>query len=175
MSGLIQFQLPVKGLKDGLHNYEFVIDSEFFKEFEESPIQNANVVVEMIFDKSPDMFVLDFHIKGKIQTDCDRCLSLINLPIESKNQLLIKLTQEETQNEADIVFVDSAISILDVSEYIYDFIVLSVPLKKVYDCLSENPRPCNLTMLEYLNQNQTNLIKEDNPFKEALKNWSNNN
>lgn len=175
MSGLIQFQLPVKGLKDGLHNYEFDIDSEFFKEFEESPIQNANVVVEMIFDKSPDMFVLDFHIKGKIQTDCDRCLSPINLPIESKNQLLIKLTQEETQNEADIVFVDSAISILDVSEYIYDFIILSVPLKKVYDCLSENPRPCNLKMLEYLNQNQTDLIKEDNPFKEALKNWSNNN
>ena len=175
MSGLIQFQLPVKGLKYGLHNYEFQIDSQFFKEFEESPIQIADVNVELGFDKSPDMFVLDFNIRGKIKTECDRCLSVIDLPIESRNQLLIKLSQEEQSDDADIIFMDPEISNLNVAEYIYDFIVLSVPLKKVYDCMSDIPPPCNFQMLEYLNKTDLNSSEEENPFKEALKNWSNNN
>lgn len=175
MSGLIQFQLPVKGLKFGLHNYEFQIDSQFFKEFEESPIQIADVNVELGFDKSPDMFVMDFNIRGKIKTECDRCLSVIDLPIESSNQLLIKLSQEEQSDDADIIFMDPEISNLNVAEYIYDFIVLSIPLKKVYDCMSENPPPCNFQMLEYLNKSNLNDSDGDNPFKEALKNWSNNN
>jgi uncharacterized protein len=175
MNGLIQFQIPVKGLKEGLHQYNFDIDDRFFDEFEQSYVQSGQVKVRLNFDKSPDMFVLDFMINGTINTDCDRCLAQIDLPIESNHQLLIKLSQDQNLDDPDIVFVDPEISKLNIAEYIYDYIILSIPLKRVYACSDDKNPPCNFQMLEFYKKASNVSDSLQNPFQEALKNWSDNN
>ena len=47
-----------------------------------------------------------------------------------------------------------------------------MPMIKVYDCQKDIPPPCDLEMLNYLEQQEPET-NENNPFKEALKNLTN--
>ena len=167
MDALIQYTIPVKGLGQGVHQFEFQIDHNFFQHFEQSPVQDGNIELKFTFDKRSDMFVLQFDFEGTVKTDCDRCLEAIDLPIKDHQQLLVKLSTEEQKEDADIVYVSPEISQLNVAKYAYEFICLSLPLIKVYDCENDENRACNPEMLNYLN----NENKEDTPENEQNPIW----
>ena len=167
MDALIQYTIPVRGLGLGVHQFEFQIDHNFFQHFEQSPVQDGNIELKFTFDKRSDMFVLQFDFEGTVKTDCDRCLEAIDLPIKDNQQLLVKLSTEEQKEDADIVYVSPEISQLNVAKYAYEFICLSLPLIKVYDCENDENRACNPEMLNYLN----NENKEDTPENEQNPIW----
>lgn len=158
MDSLIQFSIPVKGLGDGIHEYQFKIDKSFFDEFEHSPIKEGAFDVNFVFDKRPEMFDLHFEFEGTAKAACDRCLANVDLPVEGENRLLVKFGEEDS-NDADVVFVSREISSLNVAKYIYEYICLAMPLINVFDCQSlENP-PCDEKMLDYLENKES---EEDN-------------
>ena len=97
MASLNNFSIPVRGLKSGVHQYNFTLDSTFFAEFSNSPIVESDIKVKLDFDKRPDMFVLDVNVEGTFKTECDRCLADINLPIDGQYQLIIKLSDHESE------------------------------------------------------------------------------
>lgn len=153
MNPLLPFTIPVRGLRTGITEYDFAIDDQFFAAFEASPIQQGNVQLHLTFDKSPRMWVLDFAFSGTVRTECDRCLAEIDLPIEDRQQLIVKLSEEPDPDEdADVVFVDPDTPRFNVAQYIYEFIVLSMPLIKTYDCRSEAEPPCDEDMLVRLEE-----------------------
>jgi len=63
---------------------------------------------------------------------------------------------------------------LNLDKAIYEFINLSVPLIKKYDCDLDDPVPCNFTakdVLEYVeDQEEEEESEEENPFAKAFKN-----
>lgn len=174
MDALIQYAIPVKGLRPGDHQYEFDIDQAFFAAFEGSPVTEGQVHIELDFDKRPDLIVLTFDISGTVKTECDRCLAAIHLPIEDQQQLIVKFSEEEVPEEADVVFIHPESAQLNVARYIYEFICLAIPMIRVYDCESESPRPCNEEMLRYLKNTENPDVeqddKPDNPVWDVLKN-----
>ena len=54
------------------------------------------------------------------------------------------------KEEAEIVYVSPDIEQFNVAQYIYEYIVLSMPIIKVYDCEEDNPLPCDEEMLDRL-------------------------
>ena len=46
------------------------------------------------------------------------------------------------------------------AKYIYEYIVLSLPLIKVYDCENDDPLPCDEELLERLEVEDTEDKKE---------------
>ena len=56
MKNLKEFSLPIKGLKSGVHEFDFEIGNDFFKNFENSPIEEGNFNVHLTFDKH-DAFI----------------------------------------------------------------------------------------------------------------------
>ena len=176
MAELKQFSLPLRGLKDGVHQFDFQVDAEFFTHFKSSPIQEGEFEVIMYFDKRPDMIVLTFDIAGHMQTECDRCLEQIRLPIKGEEQLLIKYA-EEASEDAEVIYIPRGTSELNVARFVYEYICLSVPMVKTYDCESEAERPCSEAMLKYLDSEKAQSGEEetpDNPIWEALKNIKKN-
>jgi len=146
MNPLKTFILPVRGLKDGLHEYKFELDSTFFESVNPETDIDATLTVDLIFDKRPGMYILEFEVRGSLKADCDRCLEKINIPIDDAHQLYIK--QGEAEDEADIVYLVAFEDHLDISKYVYDYAILSFPLMNVVECEEmENP-PCNFEMLE---------------------------
>ena len=181
MDPLITYSIPVKGLHNGIHQFEFQIDRLFFENFEHSPIAESDVQLKLEFDKRSDMYVLQFELEGTVRTQCDRCAADIDLPVSDSQRLLVKFSLEEEPEEAEVIFINPEAQQLNVAKYIYEFVCLAVPLFKVYDCENDDPRPCNEEALRYLsNGGQTGEEaeeeeKEANPIWDELKKLSNNN
>ena len=168
MDALNHFSIPIKGLKDGVHHFTFRIEADFFKHYEASPIENGNFEVQLEFDKRPEFFVLDFHIQGKIQTACDRCLADIQLPIQDDQQIIVK-KGATVKDEAEVVFISRDAHELNVANMIYENICLATPLIKTYDCESEEPSVCDQSMLKFLEQENTSS-DNNNPIWDQLNN-----
>lgn len=173
MDALISYTLPVKGLGIGIHRFDFKIDQLFFEHFESSPIREADIDLHLDFDKRIDMYVLDFQISGTVRTECDRCLAPIHLPISGEYQLIVKFSHDPGDEEAEIVYVSPEIEQLNIAQYIYEYIVLSLPMIKVYNCVEDDPVPCDEEMLDRLEAEE----EEDatpNPIWDELRKLTDN-
>jgi uncharacterized protein len=167
MDKLKEFSLPIKGLKNGIHEYNFQIDGEFFENFENSPIEKGNFDVHVTLDKRDAFFELVFDFDGTIQTECDRCTASIDLPFGDTQNLTVKYSLEESEDDAEIVFITHDTSIFNVAKYIYEFICLSVPYHKTYDCENDEKPPCDFDVLDRISDEPIAEEKEEenkNPF-----------
>ena len=164
MNVLSHFSVPYKGLGNGIHHLNFTVDSAFFKEFEDSHIDNGNFNVDVELDKRHEHSILHFSIKGKTKTNCDRCLSQIQLPIQGNFELHVKAGESEGSND-EIMFIHPETSILNLAQVVYEFILLSVPIIKVYDCDNETNPPCNFDVLNKLDDvEQDSDDQQGNPW-----------
>jgi len=173
MASLNNFSIPVRGIKSGLHQFKFHLDSSFFSEFEDSLIEEGKVDVLLDFDKRPDMFVLDVEVQGTVKAECDRCLADINLPIDGQFQLIIKLSDHESEVD-EVVYLPAETTEINVAKYIYEFVGLSVPMMKTYDCQSDNLPPCDQAVLTRLEQEEKDQKETKNPIWDELNKLSGN-
>jgi len=173
MDGLVQYTIPVQGLHNGHHQFDFQVDGAFFKHFEASPVRHGDVQVQMSLDKRPDMLILEFDIEGTVRTNCDRCLANIDLPISGEQRLLVKYSEEEDTGTDEVIFIHPDTQSLKVANFVYEFVVLAIPMIKTYDCETEEEPRCDQTMLSYLDDEPKPESKGNNPFAEALKDLKN--
>ncbi len=173
MRALTHFSVPLKGLKDGIHHYQFIIEDDFFEKFEKSIVKKGSFQIEIELFKKSNHLEIDFWIDGKMKTDCDRCMANIDLPIEGEHKLIVKYTMDEINNEEEVWTITYDTHELSLDKAIYEFVNLSVPMIKRYDCEFEDPRPCNLKATDFLDkdiEDDEDDDNEGNPFAEALKN-----
>lgn len=174
MRALTHFSLPLKGLKDGIHHYQFKIDNDFFQKFEKSIVKRGSFRVEIELNKKSNHIEIDFVIEGKMKTECDRCLADINLPVSGEHKLIIKYTVDEINDDDEVWSITYDMHELNLDKAIYEFINLSVPLIKSFDCELEDPSPCNFKAKDYLDYEEEIEEEDDegdeNPFAKALKN-----
>jgi uncharacterized protein len=166
MDNLKEFSLPIRGLKNGTHEFDFQIESDFFKNFENSPIENGHFDVHLTMDKRDSFFELVFDFDGTIKTECDRCTASIDLPFGDTQNLTVKYALEESEDDAEIVFITHETSIFNVAKYLYEFICLAVPYHKIYDCENDETPPCDFDVLNRISDEPIPEDIEDtkNPF-----------
>jgi len=170
MDALREYSIPFKGLGNGIHQFVFRIDKSFFEHFEQSPISDCSIELKLDFDKRSDLFVLEFDFSGKVKTSCDRCLVPIDLPISGAQSLLVKFSEAEEAEEAEVVYISPDENELNVSRFVYEFICLALPIMKTYDCENDEPRPCDMEMLRFLD-NGKEAQAEQNPIWDELKDF----
>ncbi len=148
-----EFVLPLAGMHEHRYSYCFELDKRFFSGFEGASIDQCSIKVELDLQRDPDLMVLDFTIGGWFATDCDRCLADIQMPIEGRHQLLVKYGEENFEGE--VVFLSRDRSEWNISQFVYEFCSLSLPMTRIYDCESEEERPCNTELLQKLTKEDT--------------------
>ncbi len=148
MDALIQFSIPVKGLRYGVYDYNFHIDRSFFECFEASPVEDGNVNVHLRFDKQPGMFVLDLDIEGTVKTECDRCLAPIDLPIADQHSFVVKFSADDEIDDDDVVYIHPDTQKFDVAPYVYEYVVLAIPMVRTYDCENDPNVECDRDLVE---------------------------
>jgi len=169
MNVLDHFSVPYKGLGSGVHHLEFSVESDFFKEFEDSHIDNGSFVVKVELDKRHDHSILLFDIEGKTNTSCDRCLASIHLPLQGHFKLHVKYGEKEDSDD-EIMFIHPETSVLNLAQITYEFILLSMPMIKTYDCEEDENPPCNLQVLNALNNEAKATSTEEGSIWDTLKN-----
>ena len=88
MSGL--YTIPISGLREGKHTYDFGIAGEFFDQFEESEVKEGTLAVRVEADKRSSHVDLTIRIDGTVSISCDRCLGVFQQPLSCENRLLVK-------------------------------------------------------------------------------------
>jgi uncharacterized protein len=173
MSGL--FTIPISGLKERHHLFDFEIGDKFFEEFEGSEIQKANLSVVIELDKRSTHFDLIIKITGEVRICCDRCLEMFLHPIACDNRLLIKFGKNWDDSDPDIITIPADMHELDIKQYLYEFIHLALPIQRVHPEDKPGENSCNADMLEKLSRHIVKNEKENDPRWDELKKLINNN
>lgn len=167
MDPFVAYSIPIQGLKFGIHKYTYQLDRAFFRHFEDSPIEDGKVDVTLQLDKRSDMLLLDFTFSGYSHAECDRCTANIHLPLSGSRQLVVKYGDAEGEEEDEVVFISREASALKIATYVYEFVILALPITNTYDCENDPNPPCNRDVLKYLNNGTDEGTS--NPVWDALK------
>ena len=146
MCSLEQFKIDLKGLTAEVTTLDFDLDNAFFNALDETEVESGALHVSLSIRKASGFFELQFHTVGTVDIVCDRCLDLMEQPIETDNRLTVKLGSTASEDD-DTVTVDENEGILDTSWYIYEFIALAIPIQHVHA-----PGKCNPAMTKALEE-----------------------
>ncbi|WP_442589087.1 YceD family protein [Pedobacter sp. AW31-3R] len=132
MKPLKQYSIPFTGLKIGKHQFDFEIDNGFFDAFEYSLVKKGELKAAIELDKQETMLILQIHIAGTIELECDKCLSNFNAPVDIKERQIVKFAEDDLQSDdLEIIMLNKKESELDISEILYELINVSVPYIKI--------------------------------------------
>ena len=164
------FIIPFIGLKEGKHQFDFVINNKFFESYEYDEILDANIDVHLDFVKKSTLFELTFIATGFINVDCDISLEPYNQAIEGVLDLVVKFGNEFNDENEEILIIPHSEFQLDVSQFIYEMIVLAVPRKKVHPGIADGSLKSEiLDKLEELQPKEKKINQDTDPRWSKLK------
>lgn len=172
MDNLKQYSLSFSGLSLGFHQYHFDIDLKFFDNFIQDLVQFSDIKIDLTLEKQERMLIYNFTISGFINVACDRCLEQMELPIEGYERLIVKFGESNIEESDDVLILNENEHNLDISGYIYDYIMIRIPIKKVHKEDQNGISECNPKMIEILEK--LSERKVENRF-DKLKDLINNN
>lgn len=174
--GKSQYIIQFAGLPVGIHEFEFDVTDKFFKSIESSEIQRADLHIVAILTKQNNLLQMSFEINGTVGIECDRCLKDFDLPIEASENLVIKHGNPDESTD-EILVIPEGEDQFDIAHYIYEYIVLALPVRKVPCEIDEENFQCDYETLEKLNNISSDSKQNEpiNPLWEQLNKLKKNN
>lgn len=126
------FLIQFAGLKQGKHQFEFDIDKKFFDSFNFDEYDDVNVKVNLVLDKKSTMMELCFKHNGTVNVPCDITNEDFDLPIKGSLDLIVKFGDAFNDENDEILILPHGEYQVDISQYIYEMIILSVPTKRIH-------------------------------------------
>lgn len=176
MAKLSAYTIAFKGLKPGKHEFEYTIDSAFFELFEESFVKEGKVGATVLLVKEASVFTLHFRFRGFVLLLCDRCLEMYEQPVNYETQAFIKFDDEKQEEEDDIIWLSHDEHQINVARLLYEYIILSLPLKHVHPDSANGVSLCNPEMLKKLEELKpdSGSTHEDDRWSDLRKLMNNN-
>lgn len=131
MKVLKAFNIPHYGLKEGLHQFEYTIDKAFFDSFNWDEFDKCDLKVELDFVKKATLLELHFKLTGWVEVPCDVSNELFQMPLDGSLKLIVKFGDAYDDSDDEVLVIPHAEHHINVSQYIYELSVLSMPLKRV--------------------------------------------
>jgi uncharacterized protein len=170
MSTSKEYVIQFAGLSPGEHLFELNVNDKFFENLDYSEIKQGNIQVNLNLLKQSSMMVLHFDISGTVQANCDRCAAEFDLPIKGNYKLIVKVGGSDDENEDDdIITIAANEHKLDLTQYLYEYITLSLPIKREHT----DESTCDKEILNKLDDFLIDENKEEpnvDPRWEGLKN-----
>lgn len=144
MEEVKRYSIAYKGLADGEHRFTFEVDKTLFEGFGNEEIRDCRCTAEVDMLRSQTMLEIAVAINGSVTVACDRCLDDCLVPIEYNGSFVVRFADEDIESDDEIMWLSTAETEVDLTQYIYDSIVLSLPYQRVH---AEGE--CNPEMLKY--------------------------
>jgi uncharacterized metal-binding protein YceD (DUF177 family) len=171
MKPLKEFTIPFIGLKIGTHHYDYKIEKAFFEYFEYEDFNDATVKVDVNLLKNTTLLELNFKITGTVNINCDITNEPFNQNIENEFDLVVNFGDEYNDENIDILVLPHGAYEINIQQYIYELIVLSVPIKRIHPGVEDGTLSSDiLEKLKELSPKLDDEQKEDN--KEIDPRWN---
>ncbi|MBP1630069.1 MAG: DNA-binding protein [Bacteroidetes bacterium] len=160
------YTINFTGLSFGKHEFEYNVNKFLFEQYEDEDIVDSNIPLKITLDKEERMLSFNFVFKGVLSVLCDRCLEKLDLKVEGENNLYVKFGEEFLEEDDDIIVIPNKEHKIDLSHYIYEYILLQKPMQCVH-----KKGGCNKDMVDRISEinSDTNNEESVDPRWEALK------
>lgn len=164
-----EFTIPFSGLKQGKHEFDYVIENEFFESFEYTEFNSANIELKVLMTKLSTMIELELFAQGMVNVYCDSSGEPYDQPVSSNLELVVKFGDEYNDENDEILIIPHGEHQVDIAQYIYEMLVLAVPPKRVHPGVLDGTLESEaLTKLEELQPKEKDKDSTD-PRWDALK------
>ncbi|MDO7172084.1 YceD family protein [Mariniflexile sp. AS56] len=170
MKPLKEFTIPFVGLKLGKHHFEYKIEQAFFEYFEYEEFNDVKIDVDLILDKKSTLLELNFKISGFVNVNCDLTNEPYNQTIDNEFDLVVKFGDDYNDEFEDILIVPHGTYEIITQQYIYELIVLSVPIKRVHPGVKDGTLDSDI--LEKLEELSPRLKEEKETEEETDPRWN---
>ena len=169
------FIIPLNGWAYGEFWFAWHDGKEFLETVENAEILDADLDVSVVAEKSGRYLGVDCEVDGTVTVACDRCLEDLVMPVGTDIMMSVKYGDEDSsedhqEGEREIVFVPEGEAELDLSQIIYDYVCLSLPMQRHHE-----EGECNPEAMKHLTGGEPVATEDsdmNNPFaalKELMK------
>ena len=174
MKSLKEFNIEIFRLTEGKQTFHYKLEDSFFTLIEDSFLEKGNLTTEVTIDKSERLILSEFIIKGSVELICDRSLESFNYDINTRQNLIFKYGDEFMEVSEDVIIIPRDLQKLNLAQYIYEFIGLSVPMKKLHPKFQneDEEEEENETKLIYRSEDGKNDDKKGNEEEDIDPRWN---
>ena len=154
------YKVDLKNMSADIQTFEYKLDNVFFSHIGSDDIQKGKLTVNLTVKKVSTMYEFNFRTEGTIVVPCDRCLDDMELPIETTENLIVKLGKDYSEESDKIVVIPESEGIINLSWFLYEFIMLAIPIKHVHA-----PGKCNIQMTSKLRKHSPKSEDDEQLFE----------
>lgn len=166
---VIQFS----GLKSGFYDYDFTLGKEFFEGFENEDLNDGEVHFQVNMEKKERLMLFHISFDGMVKTQCDRCLGMMEVPVEDNHLLTVRISDKEQESEdEDVVILPDSENSIDLAQWLYEYVVIALPLQHVHPDDENGNSTCDPEMLKYITAESDEESETSNPTGEIDPRWA---
>ena len=166
MSKTKEYLIPFVGLKLGKHHFEYQISNVFFESFDYEEFQNSDIKVNVVLEKKSNMLELGFKHKGTVNVPCDLTNEDFDLPLKGNMKLIVRFGEAFNNDNEELLILPYGEFEIDIAQYIYEMIALSVPLKRIHPGIKDGS--LKTEALDKLNELTIKEQKEESTKEEDI-------
>lgn len=170
MKPLKEYTIQFVGLKLGKHHFEYQIDNKFFEHFEYDEFNDVDISVDLLFEKKSTLLELHFIVKGKVNVNCDTTNEPYDQKVRGTFDLVVKFGEEYNDENEDILIISHGDYEINVAQYIYELIILSMPTKRVHPGIADGTLQSDI--LEKLEELSPKGLEEKEKTEEIDPRWN---
>jgi uncharacterized protein len=133
----VAYRINIVGLSNKEHHFHYEFGDEFFREYGSDLVSEGNFQVNVALDKRETFLGAEIKIHGSAKLICDRSLEPFDFPVEITRKVVFKYGDRDEEITDEIVIINRDTAWLELGQYIYEFIALAVPLKKLHPKFGE--------------------------------------
>ena len=170
MNNLKAYLIPFIGLKIGKHQFDYQVDNTFFAHFDYDEFKDASVKVNIILEKKSTLLELEIKHKGTVNVPCDVSGEEFDLAIKGNLKLVVKFGDAFNDENEELLIIPHGEFQINMAQYIYESIVLSVPLRRIHPGVKDGSLTEVIEKLESLAPKEN---KESEQKNEIDPRWEN--
>lgn len=132
MKKLKEYDISFAGLRLGKHQFVYEIDKKFLDLFGYDDVNDTHQTVVVDLDKKSTLLEFSFKSKGTVNVNCDVSNEPFNMDVQGELFLVVKFGEEFNDENEDLLILPQGEGQVNVAQYIYELVVLSIPIKRVH-------------------------------------------
>jgi len=153
------YKIDLRNLSPGVHQFEYTLEKKFFADIDGTEVQKGKVNVSLTVKRSDAMFDMSFRTNGTIFVPCDRCLDDVEMPVETKNRLIVKFGKEYAEESDEIVVIPEDEGAINLAWFLYEFVALAIPMKHIHPA-----GKCNKSMSSKLKKHSPKSNSDEDDY-----------
>lgn len=126
------YGVNIVGLSNRIHHFNYEIGEPFFRQYGSDLLSEGSFHVDVELNRHETFIEAAFKMKGAARLVCDRSLEPFDFPIETGRKIVFKFGDANEELSDEIIMIHRETAVLELGQYIYEFIALMVPMKKLH-------------------------------------------